>query len=76
MSNQTQVTFTNGGDFRATLNGHFIVKLEVRETSQTPWRETSPILSEEELRELNIEIFRLNNGLTEREARAQYQDAA
>ena len=71
-----QITFTNDIDFRVTLDGRAIVALETRPNSFTAWKAASLPLGEDDLDELNLEIFRLNTGFTEREARAQYRRAA
>jgi len=71
-----QIIFTNDIDFRVTLDGRAVVALETRPNSFTPWKAASLPLGEDDFEALNLEIFRLNNGLTEREARAQYGRAA
>ena len=71
-----KITFTNDIDFRVTLDGRAVVALETRPNSFTEWKAASLPLAEDDFEALNLEIFRLNNGLTEREARAQYGRAA
>jgi len=71
-----QITFTNDIDFRVTLDGRAIVALETRPNSFTAWKAVILPLGKDDFEALNLEIFRLNNGLTEREARAQYGRAA
>jgi hypothetical protein len=67
-----QVTFTNEIDFRVTLDGRAVVAIETRPNSFAAWETAILPLGEEDLEALNLEIFRLNNGLTEHHARAQY----
>jgi hypothetical protein len=67
-----QITFTNDIDFRVTLDGRAVIEIETRPNSFTPWKAASLTLGEDDSEALNLEIFRLNNGLTEREALAQY----
>ena len=70
------INVTNDIDFRVTLDGRAVVALETRPNSFTEWKAASLPLAEDDFEALNLEIFRLNNGLTEREARAQYGRAA